>query len=242
VVLDGVELWVVDPATCPPARAEALARAHCPAPELAEASAIPHPRRRHEVLVTRVLVRRALAAATGAAPGALVLGRTPHERPVLLGPAHALDFSVAHTEGLVVCAVAHGASIGVDVEARARPARLELASTFFAPAEQAALAALPAVEQPARFRVLWTLKEAFVKALGLGLFVPLDQFSFTPDGQRWRVTLDPALAAHAAREGDTWRFELPLVTMRHVTALALRIPLGAKAPRVVVRWTDLDAP
>ncbi|MCK6551033.1 4'-phosphopantetheinyl transferase superfamily protein, partial [Myxococcota bacterium] len=162
---------------------------------------------------------------------------TPLGRPFLAAP-RGLDLSVAHTDGLVVCAVARGATIGVDVEARARPAKLELAATFFSPAEQVALAALPAVEQPARFRVLWTLKEAFVKALGLGLAVPLDQFTFTHDGARWTIAIAPPLAARAGDGGSEWRFELPLVTLRHVTALALRIPLGAKAPRVTLHTLD----
>lgn len=87
---------------------------------------------------------------------------------------------MAHSDGIGLLAVARGREIGVDIE-RIRPeaARDSVAEHFFAPAEVAALRALPDSLQAAAFFNCWTRKEAFLKAHGHGLSLPLDQFEVT---------------------------------------------------------------
>ena len=85
--------------------------------------------------------------------------------------------------------------MGVDVEDTERSGEtVEIADQFFSPLEAAALRALPADRQRARFFDYWTLKEAYIKARGMGLAIPLEQFSFLLDD--WpapiRVAFDPA--------------------------------------------------
>ena len=91
-----------------------------------------------------------------------------------------LRFNLSHTDGLVVCLVAVEREIGVDVEhtARAGSVGIEIAERFSSPSEVAELRSLPFADQRSRFFDYWTLKEAYIKARGLGLHLPLDQFSF----------------------------------------------------------------
>ena len=95
----------------------------------------------------------------------------------------ALTFSLTHTGGIVACAVARGPDVGIDVERTGRvtdPAAI--AHRYFAASECEQLAACSAEEYPMRFVEFWTLKEAYVKALGRGLSLPLASFAFEFDG------------------------------------------------------------
>lgn len=97
------------------------------------------------------------------------LGYGERGRPALSAPH--VDFSITHTDGLVLCAVARGNAprVGVDAESLARFTRLptdQLAARWFTDAEQAQFRAAPTAEQFAR---IWTRKEALVKYRGTGL-------------------------------------------------------------------------
>jgi len=72
---------------------------------------------------------------------------------------------------------------------------MELVPKVFSPVEQAQLAALADAEKLDRALSLWTLKESYIKARGLGLLVPLDEFSFVFGGAEGiRLEIDPRLA------------------------------------------------
>ena len=114
-----------------------------------------------------------------------------------------LHFNVSHTDGLVVCLVSTEHEVGVDVELFSRaPKLLELAPTVFAPRERAALAALPGAAQAGRAVTLWTLKESYIKARGMGLALPLDGFAFHFADDQIRLDVAPALGDDGAR----WQF------------------------------------
>lgn len=117
-------------------------------------------------------------------------------KPQVAPPLPPLVFSLAHTAGLVAVAAAppHAGPLGLDVEAAGRPVDLALARRFFAQSEADALFALPQADRARRFFALWTLKESFLKATGLGLALPLDAFSFA-FGPQDRL----AFARHPAR-------------------------------------------
>jgi len=89
-----------------------------------------------------------------------------------------LRFNVSHSDEIVLYALARHREIGVDVE-RIRPevALETLAEHFFSPREVAALRALPEALQVTAFFACWTRKEAYIKARGEGLSLPLDQFA-----------------------------------------------------------------
>ncbi len=101
----------------------------------------------------------------------------PARKPALAGHP-GLSFNTSHSAGTAVIAVAAGTDVGVDIE-RIRPIddAERLAADRFAASEADQLRSLPAEDREIGFLRLWTRKEAVVKALGLGLSMPLDRFS-----------------------------------------------------------------
>ena len=99
----------------------------------------------------------------------------PHGRPELAAGAHPAppSFNVSHTEGVLAFALAERV-VGVDVESfRSDPEPLEIGRQVFSPRELAALAGVDPAERRLRFRRLWAIKEAYIKARGLGMVLPL---------------------------------------------------------------------
>jgi 4'-phosphopantetheinyl transferase len=135
-------------------------------------------------VAAHALLRQILADAVGLAPRDWRFATEPSGKPVI-APAFGrptLKFNLSHTRGMVACAVGWGDDLGVDVEpAHAADAALEIVSRNFAPSEIARLSALDPRERSVAFTRLWTLKEAYIKATGQGLGLPLDGFAFTLD-------------------------------------------------------------
>ena len=113
-----------------------------------------------------------------AATTEISLGSNEYGKPHLVHPAGSLQFNVAHSGDLVLLGFARGRGIGVDVE-KFRPdfATTDVAERFFAPDEATFLAALPQSERVHGFFNCWTRKEAYIKARGMGLSLPLSSFS-----------------------------------------------------------------
>lgn len=191
---------------------------------------------RHEYLITRALVRTVLSRYADVDPAAWVFKANAYGRPEIAGPVlpSRLTFNLSNTRGLVVCIVAADREVGVDVEDAERAARaLDIADRFFSPLEVEALRALPQSAQGERFTAYWTLKEAYIKARGMGLSIPLDQFSYLIDSPRpIKIAFDPRLRDDPA----TWQFLRFRPTRRHRVAAAIRC--GSEPPlRVVLRKT-----
>jgi 4'-phosphopantetheinyl transferase len=175
--VSNIHLWVTEPHRIDDVllrRYEALLE---PA-ELRRMNAFRFERHRREYLVTRALVRTTLSRYRPGAPEAWRFRTNEYGRPTLEDPA-GLYFNLANHPTMVVCAVARHLDIGVDVEPLDRAGDLlELAPTVFSPVELAELGALPADARRDRALALWTLKEAYIKARGMGLSLPLAGFSF----------------------------------------------------------------
>ncbi|WP_211443800.1 4'-phosphopantetheinyl transferase family protein [Collimonas humicola] len=137
---------------------------------------------RHRYLVTRALVRTVLARFTGVAPECLRFKENRYGKPALCGMDannRTLSFNLSHCGDMIVLALTRDRELGVDVENIAlRPAPINIAKRFFAEVEVIDLEELSTAAQSERFFELWTLKEAYVKARGMGLSIPLDQFGF----------------------------------------------------------------
>jgi 4'-phosphopantetheinyl transferase len=175
---------------------------------------------RREYLLTRALVRTTLSRYASPAPADWTFRENAWGRPEIDVAEHAwLRFNLSNTRGLIACAVARDRDIGLDVEITERPGEtVEIADRFFSPTEVAALRALPKDAQRARFFEYWTLKEAYIKARGMGLAIPLDQFSFLlEDRAPIRVAFDPALGDDAS----AWQFEQLTLSPRHAAAAAV---------------------
>jgi 4'-phosphopantetheinyl transferase len=190
---------------------------------------------RREYLLTRALVRTTLSRYAPVEPAAWTFRENEYGRPeVDVAGYRDLTFNLSNTRGLIACVLARDREVGVDVEdTERRGETVSIADGFFSPREVAALRTLPEAHRRARFFDYWTLKEAYIKARGMGLSIPLDQFSFLLDaGPPIRVAFDPRLGDDAA----TWQFAQFDLSPKHRTAAAVRRGPGPDL-RFVVRET-----
>jgi 4'-phosphopantetheinyl transferase len=157
-----------------------------------------------------------------------------------LGPSP-IHFNVSHTDGLVVCLVSTEHEVGVDTELFSRaPKLLTLAPHVFAPRELSDLAALPSGDQEQRAVILWTLKESYIKARGMGLALPLDGFAFCFEVDRVRLKVEPALQDDGAR----WQFQSQRLGS-HCISTAIALPSHQSKTEVngiVVRYVEFCRP
>ena len=134
--------------------------------------------KRHEFLVARAMVRTVLGQALGAPAASLHFQANEWGRPEL-SPPGVLRFSLTHTEGLVALLLSDEFEVGLDAEPLARgPTVLALHSGVYAPQELAEMAALTPAQQGERAITLWTLKESYAKALGMGFALAFDALFF----------------------------------------------------------------
>jgi len=139
--------------------------------------------------------------------GTRLVERGKHGKPFV--PGHEVRFNLSHSGALTVCAFARGREVGIDVERENRKVEpLKLAQRFFAPDEA------EAVRNGGRevFFRLWTRKEAYLKALGLGIGgIGLTTFSALP-AERW---------VEGGRMGECLLWDLE-VDEGYMAALAVR--------------------
>ena len=168
-------------------------------------------RARHEFVVTRGLLRTVLAAYLDAGPKILIFHDSTREKP-RLGPPYAdsgIAFNLSHAGGIALLAFTRSRELGVDVERLRRDLDVDaIARRYFSLPEQRQLAALNSEERYEAFFRCWTRKEAYIKAKGEGLSLPLDQFEVslaigdtdallatrpdTSDAARWSLREVPA--------------------------------------------------
>lgn len=212
----------------------------CAAPPAASLS-------RHEVHVWRVPLsassshasaREILAGYAGLSPRDLEFTFGSHGKSVLANEnvkARGLDFSVSHSGDVAVVAVSVGGPLGIDVERVARPLLTQgVIERCFTAMEIAALCGLPARERHVATLRLWTAKEAYLKALGVGISVPLAGIDVAAvvSGEAASVTWGEVGSGLNRR---FWVHALPLGP-RHVAAVATPVA----RPCVTVRDWALD--
>jgi 4'-phosphopantetheinyl transferase len=239
-----VHVWLAEPEAVPDSLLAAYA-ALLDEGERARHQRFRFERHRRQFLVSHALVRVTLSRYAPVAPEAWSFVASEFGRPEVLADGGArLRFNLSHTDGLVLCAVTVGADVGADVEDSERPGEnVGLADHCFAPSEAAALRALPVPLQRERFFTYWTLKEAYLKARGAGLSLPLAHFAFhlTP-GEAPRISFD----ARLPDEPEAWRFVPLRPSARHLGALAVRrpraLPLTVRCWRTVpLAWEEAVA-
>jgi 4'-phosphopantetheinyl transferase len=137
-------------------------------------------RDRRRYTTTRLMVRDILSECIARPCGDVRFATDAHGRPQLLDqPPHPdgpITFNISHTVGLTTVAVRRGTRIGIDVEARDRVLEVARMSQFLSAVDLQVLAAVPADLQRLRLIDIWTLKESYAKARGLGLRLSLNRF------------------------------------------------------------------
>lgn len=195
--------------------------------------------------MSRGLLRTILGRYLGLPPESLAFVSNPHGKPSL-APIHdesLIRFNLAHSGTFVVFAITRGRDVGVDIE-RIRPefGGQAIAERFFAPGEVEALRAVPEPSRLLAFFHGWTRKEAYIKAKGKGLALPLDQFEVAIDpaqpaallatrpdpdeAARWSlvaIEADPGHVAAVCVEGHGW-------TLRQARWTEDSASLGLSAP------------
>ena len=161
----------------------------------------------HDLYVSaHVFLRQVLSRYASVAPKDWKFLANAHGKPDIADPQyHWLQFNLSHTQGLVACAVANQRQVGVDVEHGNRRIDVAMLSQHVFSALEAldVLSAPSQEEQERRFFNYWTLKEAYIKAKGIGLSMPLQQFSMTKTAKHsWQVIF----AADFPDPGEAWQF------------------------------------
>jgi len=200
------------------------------ADERARASRFRLGRDRDRFVGARGLLREILALYLNASPGRLSFGYGAHGKPFLVGDEHStLRFNVSHSLDAMLLAITHLREVGVDVEGVRNIGLVmdEIGDTVLSEPEKQALARFDGEDKRTNFLRFWTLKEAFIKADGRGMSLPLKRIDVSsPEGwvavldkatgewrrcPRWKLrTLAsvPGYVAALAAEGQDWRLAL----------------------------------
>jgi 4'-phosphopantetheinyl transferase len=189
---------------------------------------------RRRYLVTRAMVRIVLSRYALIDPAAWVFSVGAYGRPEIANPEaeNELSFNISHTHGLIVLGVTRRRALGVDVEnLLMRQVSIDIAEHFFSREEVAALALTPVHQQQDRFFEYWTFKEAYIKARSMGLYLPLDKFSFRyPNEAAVDIAIHPELEDPASR----WRFWQFRMSSRFLIAVCAE-RVGALPCSVTIR-------
>ena len=170
------------------------------AEEMARAERFHFERHRRAFVLGRAVLRALLASCLGIDAAEVRFMYGPQGKPALEEGSCALRFNASNSGNLAAYAFTTGCEIGVDVEQHRAVRDLEhIAHRFFSPEEAAELLDLPATDRDTAFFNCWTRKEAYIKAKGGGLSIPLDSFRVTlrPGAEARMVTLEGS--AEAAR-------------------------------------------
>jgi 4'-phosphopantetheinyl transferase len=137
-------------------------------------------RDRHAYLLAHVMLRCALSSYAPAPPEEWTFRAGEFGKPSLDGPVDTpLQFNLSHTRGAVACAFSRHRTIGVDIQADPGKGRIyELAHRVFCAAEMSTLERLNETQRDRTATLLWTLKEALAKAMGLGVQMPFHELCF----------------------------------------------------------------
>jgi 4'-phosphopantetheinyl transferase len=179
-----IQLWSV--LLDPPGPACGSRRSLLSEEELERARRLRFDADRTRFLASRIWLRRLLARRLELGTAEIRFQTATGGKPELAPPLPTwLRFSMSRSGGLALYALARGREVGVDLEDRSRVVDVEaVASRFFSPAERGVLRGL-AEEQQRGFYRIWTRKEAVLKALGLGLDVPIAALDVSGAAARW---------------------------------------------------------
>lgn len=193
--------------------------------EKARAARFIFDRDRDHFIAARGILRHLLSRYVECPAGTIKFAYGPQGKPALADPGSksSVRFNLSHSHGLAVIAVGAGREVGIDVELlRPEFAGEDIAKRYFSAREVRELAQLPVGSRTEAFFRCWTRKEAYIKARGEGLHVPLDSFSvslspdrfpelLSADESRWKIeSLVPSseaerrYAAALVAEGKDW--------------------------------------
>lgn len=185
------------------------------------------PVHRNRFTVGRGVLRRVLGRYLDLPPSSLQFAYGEHGKPCLVASSRRqdLEFNVSHAADVALLGITRRRPLGIDIEEIRRDDDLgKLAERYFSPREVVALRALPPALRRTGFFDCWTRKEAYIKAVGAGLTMPLDGFSVSLSPG------EPAALLHAEGDPDAgarWTFRELDVGDRFRAALAVKEPINS---------------
>ena len=185
---------------------------------------------RHVFLMAHSLARSVLGEWSGVAPPVLRFETAENGKPAVAAGTcgEDLQFNLSHTHGLVACAVSRVCPLGVDVEGIDEERDVSgVARRVLSEAEYRDWDSRTGEARARRFFEYWTLKEAYIKALGVGLAQPLRELTFTiqPGG---------VATVSTAEHGGPWL----LRTYEPVGGYLLSVALQSTASEVRLRMEE----
>ena len=165
------------------------------------------PHLKEKYIIGRGLLRELLAQYLGCLPGEILFDYSEYDKPVLADQhaSYKLHFNVSHSNDLIVFAIRKHHPVGVDVEWHKEDVEyLGLAQRFFSPEEAKRLEGLKPEECCKAFFNIWTCKEAYIKALGTGLFTALETFIVHYEGSEGKGSVEVIEDPEA---GKVWHLE-----------------------------------
>jgi 4'-phosphopantetheinyl transferase len=234
-----VDLWLLDYRH---ARRFAVPPGLLSADERAQLASLIDDAQRRRFRLRCAALRTVLSAYAATPPNAWQFGTGRYGGRHLI-PAQAtasgLVFSLSHSSRYTVIGITRQARLGVDVQPVNSSFDLPaIASRFFAPAERAALAALAPAQVPQAFCEHWTFKEAYTKAIGLGLTIALDDIIFDLTVSR---TVGYTLPAGGIHRSAHWHMAQCLLPGRQILAVCCEHGGPSVTPPTVRRLTSLTS-
>jgi 4'-phosphopantetheinyl transferase len=230
--LDNIDVYLVDPRKVTDERLLAEYASLLSEGEVTRWRRFKFPSDRHDYLVSHALLRVGLSRHADVNPALWTFVTNEYGRPEIAAAEaiHGLRFNLSHTRGLAAVVVAKNRCIGIDVENMTRELSIQLSDAIFSQDEIHKLQRLPEAQRRSHFFDLWTLKEAYAKARGMGHALPFRKYSFDFD------PLSPTEIVLQTELEDltSWRFELHRPTAEHRLALAYEASSVA-IPRVTIR-------
>lgn len=172
-------------------------------------------------LISRALLKMVLSGYTELDICHIDFVMNSHGKPELKKNSNEnrVRFNLSHTRGMIVLAVILECDIGTDVESfNGKNNSSQIARHFFSEKEVLALQQKPECLRNECFYEFWTLKEAYIKAIGLGLSIPLDTFSFLLDGSGITIEFQEGMND----QPEEWFFYLSDITPNHKLAIAVK--------------------
>jgi 4'-phosphopantetheinyl transferase len=201
---------------------------------------------RRRYLGARLISRVGLSHYVGTPPESWRFEKGEFGRPEISGETYGLDFNITHTDGMIAMVVARHRRCGLDIEHRPiRPEAAKLAPRVLSPVELAFVRLLPGELRRCLFADLWVAKEAYTKALGMGLCRPFETFGTRRKDDGTIELVDPTLPE---AERIRWQMEVfrvadwlsAGVAIQKLPGETSRVPLWLHDARVELTDTGGD--
>ena len=181
---------------------------------------------RHSYLISHALVRKVLSSYCNVKPDEWDFTNNQHGKPDISPEIKcpALKFNLSHTDGMSVCVISLESDCGIDVENTQRKSRtFAVADRMFSPAEVATMRSGNDSEVQRKFFEFWTLREAYVKAIGTGLGGSSKAFYFSiaeQDDSRREANIH--FSPSDKDKSSVWQFLLLKLSDQHVAAVSVK--------------------